>query len=142
MLHSSYFRRLFREKGLTDLLRAMRQLPSIQIQLRAKGHSKQSSKHWQKIWSWSTSSSSATSPGSPAPPAHFVCALHHFTFPRFRALGKPILASYAWGHFRSSHQDLGSRRELFVRVRLVCSSGQVRSASWRGRIRFWPNGRN
>ncbi len=75
------------EKGLTDLLRAMHQLPSVRLQIAGEGPQRTELEALAKDLESGQRRIRRPRRGSSAPPADFVCALHRFTFPRLRDPG-------------------------------------------------------
>jgi glycosyltransferase involved in cell wall biosynthesis len=106
-----YFGRLSAEKGLTDLLRAMKRLPRIRLQIAGEGPQRRDLEQLARVWNLeNVTFLGYVEPGALPP----LIAKSRFTiFPSraFETLGKTILESYANGRAVVA-SDLGSRREL------------------------------
>jgi glycosyltransferase involved in cell wall biosynthesis len=106
-----YFGRLSPEKGLTDLLRAMQQLPAIRLQVAGEGPQRAELERLSMDLGLANVKFVGRVAG---PQLNRLISSSRFTVLPSRAyetLGKTILESYAWGRAVVA-SDLGSRREL------------------------------
>jgi glycosyltransferase involved in cell wall biosynthesis len=106
-----YFGRLSPEKGVADLLRAMKHLPSVQLQIAGDGPQRNELETLTRELGL-TNVKFAGHVGRKV--LDYMIASARFTILPSRAyetLGKSILESYAWGRPVIA-SDLGSRREL------------------------------
>jgi glycosyltransferase involved in cell wall biosynthesis len=106
-----YFGRLSREKGLTDLLAAMAQLPDIRLVIAGDGPQRGELEFWIKAFGLQNVTLAGHLSGVEL---QTLIASSQFTvFPShaYETLGKSILESYAQGRAVVA-SDLGSRREL------------------------------
>jgi glycosyltransferase involved in cell wall biosynthesis len=106
-----YFGRLSAEKGLTDLLRAMYQLPAIRLQIAGEGPQRADLEELAKKLELANVEFVGRVAG---PQLDRLISSSRFTVlpsHAYETLGKTILESYAWGRSVVA-SDLGSRREL------------------------------
>ncbi len=106
-----YFGRLSPEKGLTDLVRAMQQLPAVSLQIAGEGPQRAELEGLTRNLGLANVEFVGRIAG---PQLTRLISSSRFTVLPSRAyetLGKTILESYAWGRAVVA-SDLGSRREL------------------------------
>jgi glycosyltransferase involved in cell wall biosynthesis len=106
-----YFGRLSAEKGIDDLLRAMRQLPEVQLVVAGDGPRREALR--QLALSLNLTNLKFVGHLDPAKRDALITHSRFTVFPShaFETLGKTILESYACGRAVVA-TDLGSRREL------------------------------
>ena len=83
-----YFGRLSPEKGLTDLLRAMQQLPAVRLQIAGEGPQRAELERLSKDLGLANVEFVGHVAGPRTQPADFVIALHRVAFPRLRNPGQ------------------------------------------------------
>ncbi len=106
-----YFGRLSPEKGLTDLLQAMRTLPSIALQVAGDGPQRRELENLAAELGLANVEFVGHVGGEHLD--HLIASSRFTVLPShaYETLGKSILESYAWGRPVVA-SDLGSRREL------------------------------
>ncbi len=108
-----YFGRLSAEKGLTDLLQAMQQLPHVALQIAGEGTQRAELEDLAR----DLDLANVEFLGQVSGPElnHRISASRFTVLPSraYETLGKTILESYAWGRAVVA-SDLGSRREVVI----------------------------
>ncbi|MGH9539544.1 MAG: glycosyltransferase family 4 protein, partial [Terriglobales bacterium] len=106
-----YFGRLSAEKGLTDLLRAMRDLPYVSLQIAGEGPQKAELEHLARELDLTNVDFVGHVTGDRLD--QLISSSRFTVLPTraYETMGKSILESYAWGRAVVA-SDLGSRREL------------------------------
>ncbi len=137
-----YFGRLSPEKGLTDLLRAMKQLPAHPLADCGRGAAAGRTRRAERRSGSGQRRISRPRRGTPARPADF----------RHRASPCCLPApTKRWARPSSNPTPGGARwwRRIWVRegnwcmrVKPASCSGQGTSPNWRRRFRFWSNGQH
>ncbi len=106
-----YFGRLSAEKGVSDLLHAMRGLPAVSLRIAGEGPQREELEGMARQWNLANVEFVGRVAGAQLDQ---IVSSSRFTVLPSRAyetLGKTILESYAWGRAVVA-SDLGSRREL------------------------------
>ncbi len=106
-----YFGRLSPEKGLTDLLRAMRSLPYVSLKIAGEGPQRAELEELARQLDLVNAEFVGHVTGTELD--QLICSSRFTVLPTraYETLGKSILESYAWGRAVVA-SDLGSRREL------------------------------
>jgi glycosyltransferase involved in cell wall biosynthesis len=106
-----YFGRLSPEKGVADLLRAMKHLPQVQLQIAGDGPQRSELENLARELCLTNVKFAGHVSGKVLD--HMIAAARFTVLPSraYETLGKTILESYAWGRPVVA-SDLGSRREL------------------------------